>query len=58
MDPSEILTHIAIPPSNCLYLQNLPAETTPAILSSIFGGMGNLTSVRVIKDQVTGEPKG
>jgi len=41
-----------------LYVGNLSYETTEAALSELFGALGEVLSVTVITDRVTGRPKG
>jgi cold-inducible RNA-binding protein len=41
-----------------LYVGNLSYETTEAALSELFGAIGEVLSVTLITDRVTGRPKG
>ena len=41
-----------------LYVGNLSYETTDATLSELFGAIGEVVSVNVITDRITGRPKG
>ena len=41
-----------------LYVGNLSYETTDATLSELFGAIGEVVSVNVITDRMSGRPKG
>ncbi|MDZ7264784.1 MAG: RNA-binding protein [candidate division KSB1 bacterium] len=41
-----------------IYIGNLAAEVTEDDLREAFGAFGEITSVKVIKDRFTGEPRG
>jgi cold-inducible RNA-binding protein len=44
--------------STKLYVGNLPYETTENDLQALFEGSGQVASVNVMKDRVTGRPRG
>ena len=44
--------------ANKLYVGNLSYTTTDAALSELFGAMGEVLSVSLITDRMTGRPKG
>ena len=41
-----------------LYVGNLPYQTTDQDLSALFGGVGTVDSVNVMRDQATGRARG
>lgn len=41
-----------------LYVGNLSYQTTEATLAELFGTVGDVASVRVITDSITGRPRG
>ncbi|KAK1778275.1 hypothetical protein QBC45DRAFT_451772 [Copromyces sp. CBS 386.78] len=45
-------------PSSCLFIGNIPYETTDAELNNIFVGIDGLKDVRVAVDRATGWPRG
>ncbi|KAH7627545.1 hypothetical protein B0T09DRAFT_347213 [Sordaria sp. MPI-SDFR-AT-0083] len=45
-------------PSSCLFIGNIPYETTDAELNNIFIGIDGLKDVRVAVDRATGWPRG
>ena len=44
--------------SKKLYVGNLGYDTTEAMLSELFGGVGEVVSVSILTDQVTGRSRG
>lgn len=44
--------------SKKLYVGNLSYDTTEATLSELFGAVGEVVSVNVITDRMTGRPRG
>ena len=44
--------------SKRLYVGNLSHETTEETLKELFGAIGDVMSVRIIKDRYSGRPKG
>lgn len=44
--------------SRRLYVGNLPYETSEADLQGLFGGVGEVHSVRVVRDAATGRGRG
>lgn len=45
-------------PTRCLYIGNIPYETTDAELNRLFNDLENVTDVRVAVDRTTGWPRG
>ena len=46
------------PPTNTLYVGNIPYETTDAELNKIFRNLEGMVDVRVAVDRTTGWPRG
>ena len=41
-----------------LYVGNLPYETTEAELQELFGGVGQVNTVSIVRDRATGQARG
>ena len=41
-----------------LYVGNLPYETTESQLQELFGGAGQVNMVNIVRDRMTGRPRG
>ena len=44
--------------SNKLYVGNLPYETTESDLQSLFEGVGQVSTINIVKDRETGRARG
>jgi cold-inducible RNA-binding protein len=41
-----------------LYVGNLPYETTEADLQTLFAGAGQVSTINIVRDRATGQPRG
>jgi len=41
-----------------LYVGNLPYETTDSDLQALFAGAGQVSTVNIVRDRATGQPRG
>ena len=41
-----------------LYLGNLPYQTTESELQALFGATGEVSTINIIRDRATGQPRG
>jgi RNA recognition motif-containing protein len=44
--------------STKLYVGNLPYETTEADLQTLFEGVGQVSTINIVRDRATGQPRG
>ena len=44
--------------STKLYVGNLPYETTEADLQTLFEGAGQVSTINIVRDRATGQPRG